>query len=261
MAVTISGTTGVAGNLTGNVIGNASTATLATNATNATTAVVAGSASNVVSASNLGLATCKAWVNFDGTTGDITNVTLGANNIFNCSAGSNTFTWASNGFTFAQLNGQSCSFGIASSNIFGGVDVNGSTMITGNGLQTATFRLPAGRVFLSTATATSNNTTAYQYRFNSFIRSSYNISSIFKNNAGDYTINFATPMTDANYCPVVTAGGYSSYPGAINLNQTAGSPGTIIPPTTSAFRFCTTLYNNSVAGTDQAYYSIQVFGN
>jgi hypothetical protein len=31
------------------------------------------------------------------------------------------------------------------------------------------------------------------------IRSSYNVSSVTKNGAGDYTVNFATPMADANY--------------------------------------------------------------
>jgi hypothetical protein len=31
------------------------------------------------------------------------------------------------------------------------------------------------------------------------IRSSYNVSSVTKNGTGDYTVNFATPMADANY--------------------------------------------------------------
>jgi hypothetical protein len=31
------------------------------------------------------------------------------------------------------------------------------------------------------------------------IRSSYNVSSVTKNGTGDYTVNFATAMTDANY--------------------------------------------------------------
>jgi len=37
------------------------------------------------------------------------------------------------------------------------------------------------------------------------IRSSYNVSSITRNGTGDYTINFATPMTDANYATLITA--------------------------------------------------------
>lgn len=34
------------------------------------------------------------------------------------------------------------------------------------------------------------------------IRSSYNVSSITDNGTGDYTVNFSTALTDANYIPV-----------------------------------------------------------
>jgi hypothetical protein len=37
------------------------------------------------------------------------------------------------------------------------------------------------------------------------IRSSYNISSVIKNSAGNYTINFTTSLTDANYVIVTSA--------------------------------------------------------
>jgi len=39
------------------------------------------------------------------------------------------------------------------------------------------------------------------------IRASGNVSSITDNGTGDYTVNFATAMPDANYCAVVTVGG------------------------------------------------------
>ena len=35
------------------------------------------------------------------------------------------------------------------------------------------------------------------------IRSSYNVSSVTKNGTGDYTVNFATAMADANYSSVI----------------------------------------------------------
>jgi hypothetical protein len=41
------------------------------------------------------------------------------------------------------------------------------------------------------------------------IRSSYNVSSITDNGTGDYTVNFATALSDANYCLA----------GASNLNS------------------------------------------
>ena len=38
------------------------------------------------------------------------------------------------------------------------------------------------------------------------IRASFNVSSITDNGTGDYTVNFTTAMTDANYSPVITGG-------------------------------------------------------
>jgi hypothetical protein len=37
------------------------------------------------------------------------------------------------------------------------------------------------------------------------IRASYNVSSITDNGTGNYTVNFATAMVDANYCAVAAA--------------------------------------------------------
>jgi hypothetical protein len=42
------------------------------------------------------------------------------------------------------------------------------------------------------------------------IRASYNVSSITDNGTGDYTVNFATAMVDANYSAVAVRG---SFPG------------------------------------------------
>ena len=41
---------------------------------------------------------------------------------------------------------------------------------------------------------------------NRLIRGSGNVTSVLRNAAGDYTINFTTAMTDANYCAVGTTG-------------------------------------------------------
>lgn len=37
------------------------------------------------------------------------------------------------------------------------------------------------------------------------IRAAFNVSSITDNAAGDYTVNFATAMSDVNYCPEITS--------------------------------------------------------
>lgn len=42
------------------------------------------------------------------------------------------------------------------------------------------------------------------------IRASYNVSSITDNGAGDYTVNFTTAMSDANYSCVGASGGQAS---------------------------------------------------
>ena len=42
------------------------------------------------------------------------------------------------------------------------------------------------------------------------IRTSYNVSSITDVSTGRYTVNFATAMTDADYCTVATAGSTSA---------------------------------------------------
>jgi len=88
------------------------------------------------------------------------------------------------------------------------------------------------------------------------IRSSYNVSSVTKNGTGDYTVNFTTAMSDANYSVNVTG-----TTGA--TNATSGLYGTlsdnITPRTSSLFRVNT--LNNSSSATDCAFVSISVFGN
>lgn len=41
---------------------------------------------------------------------------------------------------------------------------------------------------------------------NMTLRASFNVSSVFKNATGDYTINFTTAMPDANYAVVTSSG-------------------------------------------------------
>lgn len=53
------------------------------------------------------------------------------------------------------------------------------------------------------------------------IRASGNVSSITDNGAGDYTVNFATAMPDANYAPTISTGPVNSgYPVHFTLSQT-----------------------------------------
>jgi beta-glucosidase/6-phospho-beta-glucosidase/beta-galactosidase len=77
------------------------------------------------------------------------------------------------------------------------------------------------------------------------IRASGNVSSITDNGTGDYTVNFTTAMTDANYAGVAIG----SYTYSVIAILTA--------PTTSAFRF--SLKNPNSADGDSTYVMVAVF--
>lgn len=79
------------------------------------------------------------------------------------------------------------------------------------------------------------------------IRESGNVSSVTDNSTGDYTINFTTALTDANYSLNVTTSNPSSGAagsGPVSLFITNGT-NTRVAPTTSAARFLTFNYNAS----------------
>lgn len=85
------------------------------------------------------------------------------------------------------------------------------------------------------------------------IRSSYNVSSITDNGTGDYTVNFATALSDANY----------ALNGTVNINNTTGSgymltyPYNSTPNVNSARVSC----DSSSSRLDMAYVNIVVHGN
>jgi hypothetical protein len=97
---------------------------------------------------------------------------------------------------------------------------------------------------------------------NQTIRSSYNVSSVTKNGTGDYTVNFATPMADANYS-VVGSSTINSVPNAYTIVfpfTTTTSP-FYIAPTQTSFRVLVASGLTSVTQADSLYINIQVFGN
>ena len=85
------------------------------------------------------------------------------------------------------------------------------------------------------------------------IRDSYNVSSITDNGTGDYTVNFATPLANANYAISLTTrsqGGPGITAVTIEENNTTA-------PTASAFRIVT---KQSAAGIDSVAVYALVFG-
>ena len=83
------------------------------------------------------------------------------------------------------------------------------------------------------------------------IRSQYNVSSVTKNNTGDYTVNFTTALSDANYSAQVTAGN--------GVNDIFCSAPYTTAATVSAVRLLTLLGNRTP--TDSSTVSVTVFGN
>ena len=92
------------------------------------------------------------------------------------------------------------------------------------------------------------------------IRSQYNVSSVTRNGAGDYTLNFTNAFTDANYIPVFSTTGQA----ANDLRQTIVIYGVYTSgpttKTTSALRI-----NSGAASAAAAYdvteINVAIFGN
>jgi len=89
------------------------------------------------------------------------------------------------------------------------------------------------------------------------IRASGNVSSITDNGTGDYTVNFATALADANYSMNVTcsSNGTNNFIGATVF--TNASTGANVTPTTSAARLNAGVYG--VGTFDPTYLQVSVF--
>jgi len=88
------------------------------------------------------------------------------------------------------------------------------------------------------------------------IRSSYNVSSITDNGTGNYTVNFATALSDANYAVACSSRPVNAS-GAITVLN--GGYLTAFLQTASAFRVQNQNYAGTTADTDYAY--VTIFGN
>ena len=88
----------------------------------------------------------------------------------------------------------------------------------------------------------------------STIRSSYNVSSVTKNSTGDYTVNFATAMADANYTTVASFGdtGNTAFAAASNVGFAVS---------TSSVRVRSLAVGASPSTQDADQANVQIFGN
>lgn len=85
------------------------------------------------------------------------------------------------------------------------------------------------------------------------IRASGNVSSITDNGTGDYTVNFATAMPDANYATSITSKAVSGN------NSTSGQIAFADTGLTSAVRIWFSSLTSSTAGTDRNAVSVSIF--
>ena len=96
---------------------------------------------------------------------------------------------------------------------------------------------------------------------NRFIRSSGNVTSVLRNGTGDYTVNFTTPMSDANYSVSGMVNSYESAHSAGTISiKSAGPTSVATLKSTSAIRFITGS-PGLVNVEDRSEISVQIFGN
>lgn len=90
------------------------------------------------------------------------------------------------------------------------------------------------------------------------IRSSLNIASVVRNGVGSYTINFTTPLVDANYL-IIGSGSYGSQLSGIaviSVFPDVDASGNYFPHTASSFRVLTAHVNVGNADSENVYISI-----
>ena len=175
---------------------------------------------------------CRAWVNFDGTA----NTSLSGT--YSQSGTTVTVTATSHGHIVGNA---------IYADITSGTGVDG-TYTVATVTDANTFTYTAG-----TSLTTSGNVTLRR----STIRGSGNVSSITDNGTGDYTVNFASAMPDANYSVLgACSPSYGSNRTGSVVTSTDSTP-TEVAPTTSAVRVLTVL--QTAFAFDSKYVSVSIF--
>jgi hypothetical protein len=90
------------------------------------------------------------------------------------------------------------------------------------------------------------------------IRAQYNVSSITDNGVGQYTVNFATALADANYSIVATQGGTTTASAPVSLTANLSATNTESAPTTTSCRLLANSQFNNTAY-DIQYANVAIF--
>jgi len=92
---------------------------------------------------------------------------------------------------------------------------------------------------------------------NQTIRASGNVTSVYKNGTGDYTVNFTTAMPDANYCATMgIERDYTPAESQASVRTHSGYPG---GRATSSFRLVTEFSSGGGQATDQPAVYVAIF--
>ncbi len=92
------------------------------------------------------------------------------------------------------------------------------------------------------------------------IEGSFNVSSITRNAAGDYTVNFTTAMPNANYATVANCPYIAGVALTIAATNWSVISGTYVTPTTTAYRIAVTS-TSSTTGYDPNFISTAAFSS
>jgi len=238
-----------AGNVTGNVTGTASTATLATNAQGLT-----GTPNITVGVSTVTTIKVGTAATLDSSginvTGVITTSQLSGGCLATISnmSGIHTLGVTTAASTFVTLRHPNQTSNISNGDFVVGTGITvGTTVSAGAGTSSLTLSLPVG------INSNANRLAFYKHdkvvtpaiiggqlcrawvNFSAeptvFIRSSYNVSSITDNGPGDYTVNFTTELPDTNYAYIALGSG-----GGANYQIAGGVQGFGTILATSSFR-------------------------
>ena len=91
------------------------------------------------------------------------------------------------------------------------------------------------------------------------IRGSYNVSSITDNGTGDYTVNFTTAITDANYGVSLVTSLFTVTNSAVALRIYGTATGGATTKTTTALRICSFSTGGVDVGYDMAELNMSIF--
>lgn len=176
---------------------------------------------------------CRAWVNFDGSAA---GTFAGGTSTVSRTAGSTTAT-------------------VTTTTAHGLITGNTVQALTGVAAGVYPVTVLTSTTFNITTAATTVLTAASITFAVSSIRASGNVSSVADNATGDYTVNFATAMVDANYSVTGTAKRIT----ADNLASTiVGISGFTAPTTTSVRVFVSTINSSGWAALDSTHVNLVI---